>query len=168
MLKHSLKVSLVYTACLLFGLTSPNAAQAAPPDYVCYMQIGSQIVDLTRSVCKFDAKKVARTAAANAAYLSSVKELLKSKDKFLFIELIDSNPELIIAAAQNYCAARRSGMSEQQYMESQHEELMSTGSETSTMDSNSEQIKQYETTFMATAVAVEFASNYYCPGAIRR
>ena len=168
MLKRTLGVSLISTACLLFGLTSPNAAQAAPPDYICYMQIGSQIVDLTRSVCKFDAKKVARTAAANAAYLSSVKELLKSKDNFL--ELINSNPELVVVAAQNYCAARQSGVSEQQYVESQREELMrmSTLSETSLTDDDSKQMKQYETAFMATTVAVEFAPKYYCPGVIHR
>ena len=163
MLKRTLKVFLFSVVCL----TSPNAARSATPDYFCYIQIDStRIVDLTRSVCRFDSEKVAKAAADNAAYLSSVKKLMASNDSFL--ELIDSNSNLIIAAAQNYCAARRSGISEQQYMESQHEELMGTLPETSTMDSNSEQIKQYETTFMATAVAVKFASNYYCPGAIRR
>jgi hypothetical protein len=151
MLKHTLKVSLVSVVCLLSGLTSPKAAWAEAPDYICYIQIDStQIVDLTRSVCMFDSKELAKAAANNAVYLGSVKKLVESNDSF--VELIDSNPKLIIAAAQNYCAARRSGMSEQQYMESQHEELMSTLSETATIDGNSEQMKQYETTFMATAV----------------
>ena len=109
---------------------------------------------------------MAKVASDNAVYLSSVKKLAESNDSFL--GLIDSNPELIIAAAQNYCAARRAEMSEQQYMESQHEEWMSALSETSTMDGNSEQMKQYETTFMATAVAVEFAPSHYCPDAIPR
>ena len=163
MLKRTLRVFFVSAICL----TSPNAARSATPDYTCYIQIGStRVVDLTRSVCRFDSEKVAKAAADNAVYLSSVKRLVESNDSFL--ELIDSNPKLIIAAAQNYCAARRSGMSEQQYMESQHEELMSTLSETATIDGNSEQMKQYETTFMATAVAAEFASNHYCPGATGR
>ena len=163
MLKRTLEVFLFSAVCL----TSPSAARSATPDYTCYIQIGStRVVDLTRSVCRFDSEKVAKAAADNAVYLSLVKRLVESNDSFL--ELIDSNPKLIIAAAQNYCAARQSGVSEQQYMESQHEELMSTLSETSTMDGNSEQIRQYETTFMATAVAAEFASNHYCPDAIRR
>ena len=163
MLKRTLEVFLFSAVCL----TSTDAVWAATPDYTCYIQIGStQVIDLTRSVCRFDPEKVAKAAADNAAYLSSVKKLVESNDTFL--ELIDSNPKLMIAAAQNYCAARRSGMSEQQYMESQHEELMSTLSETSTMDETSEQMKQYETTFMATAVAAEFAPSQYCPGAINR
>ena len=163
MLKRTLGVFFVSAVCL----TSTDAVWAATPDYTCYIQIGStQVIDLTRSVCRFDSEEVAKAAANNAVYLSSVKKLVESNDSFL--ELIDSNPKLIIAAAQNYCAARRSGMSEQQYMESQHEELMSALSETSTMDGNSEQMKQYETTLMATAVAAEFASNHYCPGNIRR
>ena len=167
MLKCVLGVSLFSTVCLLFELILPSAVRAATPDYTCYMQIGStKVVDLTRSVCRFHFEKVAKAAAANAAYLNSVKKLVGSDERIL--RVIDSNPELMIAAAQNYCAARRSGMSEQQYMESQHEELMSTLSETSTMDDNSKQMKQYETTFMATAVAAEFASNHYCPGAIDR
>lgn len=163
MLRRTLRVFFVSAICL----TSPNAARAAIPDYTCYIQVDStQVVDLTRSVCRFDSEKVAKAAANNAVYLSSVKRFVESNDSFL--ELVDSNPKLIIASAQNYCAARRSGMSEQQYMESQHEELMSTLSETSTIDGSSEQMKQYETTLMATAVAVEFASNHYCPDAIRR
>ena len=167
MLKQALGVSLVSAICLLSGLILPNAAWAGTPDYICYIQIGSgQVVDLTHTVCKSHFEKAAEPAADNAVYLSSVEKLVESNDNFL--GLIDSNPELIIAAAQNYCVARRSGMSEQQYMESQHEELMSTLSESSTEDDNSEQMKQYETAFMATAVAVEFAPSHYCPGVIRR
>ena len=163
MLKRTLKVFFVSAICL----TSPNSTRAETPDYTCYIQVGStQVIDLTRSVCKFDFEKVAKVASDNAVYLSSVKKLAESNDSFL--GLIDSNPELIIAAAQNYCAARRAEMSEQQYMESQHEEWMSALSGTSTMDGNSEQMKQYETTFMATAVAVEFAPSHYCPDAIPR
>lgn len=163
MLKHTLEVFLVSAICL----TLPNTARSATPDYTCYIQFGStQVVDLTRSVCRFHPEKVAKAAAANAAYLSSVKKLVRSNDSFL--SLIDGNPELIAAAAQNYCAARESGMSEQQYMESQHEEVMSALSEPSSVNGNSEQVKQYETTFMATALAVELAPNHYCPGAIRR
>ena len=160
MLKRTLKVFLFSAVCL----TSPNAAHAATPDYTCYIQIGStRVIDLTRSVCRFDSEKVAKAAADNAAYLSSVKKLMASNDSFL--ELIDSNSNLIIAAAQNYCAARESGMSEQQYMELQHEKLMTTSSQPSTMD-DSEQMKQYEAMFTATAVAVEFAPRHYCPGVI--
>lgn len=165
MLKHTLKVSLVSMVCLLSGLTSPNAARSMAPDYTCYIQIGlTQIVDLTRSVCRFQPEKVAKAAADNAAYLSSVKKFVQSNDSFL--SLIDSNPELVVAAAQNYCAARELGMSEQQYMELQHEELMTTSSQPSTMDDNSEQMKQYEAMFMATAVAVEFAPKHHCRGVI--
>ena len=165
MLKHTLKVSLVSVVCLLSGLTSPNAARSMAPDYTCYIQIGlTQIVDLTRSVCRFQPEKVAKAVADNAAYLNSVKKLVQSDDSFL--SLIDSKPELVVAAAQNYCAARESGMSEQQYMELQHEELMTTSSQPSTMDDNSEQMKQYEAMFTATAVAVEFAPKHYCPGVI--
>ena len=166
MLKYTLKVSLVSVVCLLPGLTSPNAARSMVPDYTCYIQIGlTQIVDLTRSVCRFQPEKVSKAVADNAAYLSSVKKLVQSDNSFL--SLIDSNPELVVAAAQNYCAARESGMSEQQYMELQHEEqLMTTSSQPSTMD-DSEQIKQYEAMFAATAVAVEFAPKHYCPGVVR-
>lgn len=167
MLKHTLGVSLVSVICFLFELTLPNAAWAATPDYTCYIQIGSgQVVDLTHTVCRSHSEKAAEPPADNAVYLSSVKKLVKANDTFL--ELIDSNPELIIAAAQNYCAARRSGMSEQQYVELQHEELISTLSESSTVDDNSEKMKQYQTRFRATAVAVEFAPSHYCPGIIRR
>lgn len=114
MLKHTLGVSLVSVICLLSELTSPNAAWAATPDYICYIQIGSgQVFDLTHTVCRSHSKKAAAPAADNAVYLSSVKKLVEANDTFL--GLIDSNPKLIIAAAQNYCAARRSGMSEQQY-----------------------------------------------------
>ena len=161
-------------ACLLSELTLPNASWAAAPDYTCYIQIGStQVVDLTRSVCRFDSEEVAKAVAAKAAYLSSVKKLVESDESIL--SLINSSPELMITAAQNYCAARQSGMSEKQYIESQYQELMSTLSkpsttlsETSTVNSDSEQMKQYETTFVANGLATELAPNHYCPGAIRR
>lgn len=98
--------------------------------------------------------------------MSLVKKLAGSDERIL--NLIDNNPELIIAAAQNYCAARESGISEQQYMESQYKELTSTLSESSVVNGNPEQVKQYETMFMATPIAVELAPNYYCPGVTRR
>ena len=167
MLKRTLRVLLFSTVCLLSRLTLPNAAQAATPDYTCYIQIGlTRVVDLTRSVCKFHPEKVAEAAAANAVYLSSVKKLVGSDERIL--SLIDNNPELIIAAAQNYCAARELGISEQQYVELQYKELMSTLSESSMVNGDSQQVRQYETTFMATPIAVELAPNYYCPGVTRR
>lgn len=66
MLKRILGVPLFSTVFLLSGLTLPTAAQAVTPDYTCYIQIGlTQVVDLTRSVCKFHPEKVAEAAAAN-------------------------------------------------------------------------------------------------------
>ena len=163
MLKRTLRVFFVSAVCL----TSSNAAWSAPPDYTCYIQIDSrQIVDLTRSVCRFDPERVTEAAAANAVYLSSVKKLVSSDERIL--NLIDNNPEFLISAAQNYCAARGLGISEQQYMESQYEGLRSTLSESSMVNGDSEQVKQYEMTLMATPIAIELAPNHYCPGVTRR
>jgi hypothetical protein len=165
MLKRALGVSLFSTVCLLSGLTFPLAARAATPDYSCYMQIGTkQVVDLTRSVCGFHAEKAAKSAAANAAYLKAVKKLIGSDQRTL--NLINENSGLMVAAAQNYCAARLSGISDQQYMELQYQELMSTTPELAMMNGNSERMQQYETTLMANGIASQLASKHFCPSVI--
>ena len=53
-------------------------------------------------------------------------------------------------------------------MESQYKGLMSTLSESSIVNGDSEQVKQYEMTLMATPIAIELAPNHYCPGVTRR
>ena len=167
MLKRTLRASFFSGFCLLFGLTLHSVSQAANPDYTCYMQIGStKVVDLTRSVCRFRPEEMTKTAAANAAYLNSVKKLVGSDERIL--GLIDDNPGLIIAAAENYCVDRESGILAQQHLEPLYRELMSASSQSSVIDGNSEQVKQYETTFMATALAVDFAPDYYCLRVTRR
>ncbi len=168
MLKRTLGVSLLSTVCLWSGLAFPQGARAAAPDYSCYMQLGSrQVVDLTRSICGFHADKAAKSAASNAAYLNAIKKLVGSDVRTL--NLIDENPGLMLAAAQNYCAARESGISEQQYMESQYKDLMSTISEPEMMNGNrnSEQMRQYETALMANGIATELAPKHFCPNVTR-
>ena len=170
MLKRTVGISLFSTICLLSGLALPSAARAAAPDYSCYVQIGSRpVVDLTRSVCGFQVDKAAKSAATATAYLNAIKKLVGSDVRTL--SLIDENPSLMLAAAQNYCAARESGISEQQYMEAQYKELMSTMSEPALMNgnnSNSEQMRQYETALMANGIATELAPKHFCPNVTRR
>jgi hypothetical protein len=167
MLKRTLGLSLFSTVCLWSGLVLPNSVQAAVPDYSCFMQIGSRpVVDLTRSVCGFSADRAAKSAVTDTAYLNAIKKLVGQDIRTL--SLIDDNQGLMVAAAQNYCAARESGMSEQQYMESKYKELMSTVSDPAMMNGDSEQMKQYETALMANGIAAELAPKHYCPSIARR
>jgi hypothetical protein len=164
MLKRALGFSLMATVGLL-SVAVPGA-QAAAPDYSCYMELGSsRVVDLTRSVCGFSADKAAKSAATDAAYIQAVKKLIGSDRRTL--EMIDTNPGLLVAAAQNYCSARESGMSEQQYMESLYKDLISSSSGAD-MGRNSEQSQLYEATFMANGLAAELAPKHYCPSVKRR
>ena len=165
MLKRALGVSLLSTVSLWLGVTSPSVAAA--PDYSCYMQIGSaQFVDLTRSVCGFSADTAAKSAAMNTTYLNAVKKMVGSDERTT--KLIEGNPELIIAAAQNYCAARDAGVSDQQFMEAQYNEYMNTTANPNIAAADpAEQSHYYETAYMATAVAVELAPQLYCSGGRR-
>ncbi|MCY7279142.1 MAG: hypothetical protein LH702_36745 [Phormidesmis sp. CAN_BIN44] len=88
-------------------LTLPAAA--TNPDYGCYMQTGSrQIVDLTRSVCGFNAVQAAKDAKKDAAYLAAARKLLRqySYGNSSVTQLIDTNPELLTTTARDYCQAR--------------------------------------------------------------
>ena len=159
MLKRVWGVSLFSTVCLWSGMTLLSAAQAATPDYSCYMQVGSsQVVDLTRSVCGFSSGKFATSAAMNSAYLNAAKKLVGQDERA--IDLINGNPEVMIAAAQSYCTAREAGVSDQQFVESQYQELAKTTSESAGVTND----QQYETVYMASAMAVELAPKHYCAG----
>ena len=88
MLKHTLGVSLVSVICLLSELTSPNAAWAATPDYICYIQIGSgQVFDLTHTVCRSHSKKAAAPAADNAVFRGVVGSM-QGEEKALMEQVL--------------------------------------------------------------------------------
>jgi hypothetical protein len=162
MLKNVLKASVLSAVCLLSGLANAPAATAMTPDYSCYMQIGSKrVVDLTKSVCGFYPEKAAKAAATDAAYLKAIKKLVNGDTRVT--DLMANNPGLFTQAAQEYCAIRQSGVSEQQFFESRYREIMLQAGEPNLANPSSEQMQQYENLMMASSIAVQLAPPHYCP-----
>lgn len=150
-------------------LTLPAAA-ATNPDYGCYIQTGSrQIVDLTRSVCGFNAVQAAKDAKKDAAYLSAVRTLLRQDygGNTSLTNLVKTNPELLTAAARDYCQARQNGKSDEEVMETTYRETMASprmADSNPTTRQEAEQLqRQMEAKLVPTQLALSLASKHYCP-----
>lgn len=145
-------------------------AAATNPDYGCYMQTGSrQIVDLTRSVCGFNAAQAAKDAKKDAAYLIAVKKLLGQDfgGNDALTKLVETNPDLLTTAARDYCQARQSGKSEEEIMENTYrasmESLEMAGSNVTTRQEAEQLQRQMEAKVAPIELARTLASQHYCP-----
>lgn len=138
--------------------------------YGCYIQTGSrQIVDLTRSVCGFNAVQAAKDAKKDAAYLSAVRTLLRQDygGNTSLTNLVKTNPELLTAAARDYCQARQNGKSDEEIMETTYRETMESprmADSNPTTRQEAEQLqRQMEAKLVPTQLALSLASKHYCP-----
>ncbi len=150
-------------------LTLPVSA-ATNPDYECYMQtVSKQVIDLTRSVCGFNAVQAAKDAKKDVAYLAAVKKIL-GQDSYgnnTLTKLVENSPDLLTAAAKDYCQARQVGKSEEEIMENTYRESMQfleTASSNVTTRQEAEQLeRQMEAKLAPTQLAMSLAPQYYCP-----
>ncbi len=152
------------------SLLTLSASAASNPDYACYMQIGSrQIIDLTRSVCGFNAAQAAKDAKQDVAYLASVRKLLgqDSDGNNSLTKLVEANPDLLTTTARDYCQARQSGKSEEEIMENTYRESIESlemASSNATTRQEAEQLqRQMEAKLAPIELARSLASQHYCP-----
>ena len=156
-------------------LITPPASAAS--DYGCYMQTGSKrTVDLTRSVCGFNAQQAAKDYTKDTAYLKAVRKMLQqsSYGSSSLKNLVEANPEALTSAARDYCQARQSGKSDNEIMENTYRNAMdSTGMEMETYSPRNRREaerlqKQIEVAVIPTQLAMSLASQHYCPQVSRR
>jgi|GEM_PF-797419 len=152
------------------SLLALPAAAATNPDYGCYMQTGSkQIIDLTRSVCGFNAAQAAKDAKKDTSYLAAVKKLLgqDSGGNDSLTKLVETNPDLLTTAARDYCQARQGGKSEEEIMENTYRESMESleiaGSNVTTRQGAEQLQRQMEAKIAPIELARSLASQHYCP-----
>ena len=138
------------------------------------MQTGSkQIVDLTRSVCGFNATQAAKDAKKDAAYLSAIRKMVgKSSNSYVsssFKNLIEANPEVLTSAARNYCQARQSGKSDEEIMQNTYRDTVdSLGVEMETYrPKNRQEAERLQQQMEAAVIPLQFAMSlapqHYCP-----
>ncbi|MCY7321899.1 MAG: hypothetical protein LH660_08905 [Phormidesmis sp. CAN_BIN36] len=158
----------VSIASTLF-ITPPASAAS---DYGCYMQTGSmRIVDLTRSVCGFNATQAAKDAKKDTAYLKAVRKMFQQNPygSSSFKNLIEANPEALTSAARNYCQARQSGKSDEEIMQNTYRDAVdATGIEMNNYSPKNRQEaerlqQQMEVAVIPTQFAMSLASKHYCP-----
>ena len=150
-------------------ITQPASAAS---DYGCYMQTGSKrIVDLTRSVCGFNATQAAKDAKKDTAYLSAIRKMVgkSSHVSSSFKGLIEANPEVLTSAARNYCQARQSGQSDEEIMQNTYRNTVdSLGIEMETYrPRNRQEGEQLQRQMEAAVIPIQFAMSlapqHYCP-----
>jgi hypothetical protein len=162
-----LKILLGVSAIALFSSLTFQAS-AKQPDYDCYMQTGSrQIIDLTRSVCGFNAEKASKAAKQDAAYLADLKKMIKGQADSSLIEMVESDPALFLGAAKDYCEARQSGISEGQFLERQYRQAIESQGASLSSSTNRPEYEQkqqeLQLKFIALSTATSLAPQHYCP-----
>ncbi len=163
MLKLFLGVSAIAALSLL-----PFQASAKQPDFDCYIETGSkQVIDLTRSVCGFNAEKVSKAAKQDNAYLADIRKMMKGQTDSSLIEMVEANPSLFLEAASNYCEALQSGISEGQFMERQYRQAMEFQETSISSSENRQEYEQRQQEFqlklVALSIATSLAPKHYCP-----
>ncbi|KAM3093763.1 hypothetical protein ACKFKG_18610 [Phormidesmis sp. 146-35] len=163
MLKIFLGVSAIAAVALL-----PFQASAKQPDYDCYMQTNSkQIIDLTRSVCGFNAEKASKAVKQDAAYLADIRKMMKGQADPTLIAMVETNPSLFLEAATTYCEARQSGISEGQFMERQYMQAYESLEAYSPAGANRQEYEQSQQQFqlklVSLSIATSLAPKHYCP-----
>jgi hypothetical protein len=158
----------VSTLAALSLLTAQVSVAAREPDYSCYMQIGSRrVVDLTRSICRFNADEAAKAAKRDAAYLAAIQKVMQNQSEPWLNKLATNNADLLTGAAREFCEARQAGQSTNQFMERKYTEIMRSEVEFSTTGRDRaawEQRQQdYQIRMVALSLATAFAPQHYCP-----
>jgi len=143
-------------------------ASARQPDHGCYMQTSSgQLINLSRSVCRFD---LGNSAQQDAAYLAAVRTLLEDHAEPWMTEMVANNPGAFTAAAREYCEARRSGITQRQFIESRYQQaLQSQDSASPRSEAEYEQQQRsYQARLMPHSIAMSLAPQHYCPEVSQR
>jgi hypothetical protein len=141
----------VAIACFaVIGGACPAPAQ--PPDYPCYVQLRSRSVVNLTPICGIPARDRQEMAKLND-YLAAIRALAPGDQRLL--DLVNRQPGLLLAAAQEYCAARASGVSRQQFLESKYAAILEVPVA---------QREALQTGMQASSLAAGLAANVYCPG----
>ncbi len=134
------------------------------------MEIGSKrVVDLTRSICGFNAEQAAKDYQKDSAYLKAIRKVLQqnSYGSRSVKNLVEANPGALTSAARNYCQARQSGKSDSEIMENTYRDAAdSIGMETRNPKNRQEAERlqqQMEDAIVPTQIAMSLASQHYCP-----
>lgn len=145
------------------------SAFARQPDHGCYLQTSSgQIINLSRSVCQFD---LGNSTQQDAAYLAAVRAMIEDHAEPWMLEMVANNPGAFTAAAREYCEARRSGISQRQFIESRYQQALQSQTSASSTRSEADyeqQQRSYQTKLMPLSVAMSLAPQHYCPEVSQR
>ncbi|BAU11650.1 hypothetical protein LEP3755_21520 [Leptolyngbya sp. NIES-3755] len=148
---------------LAFSALFTTSVSARQPDHGCYLQTSSgQIINLSQSVCQFDLGDFTKQ---DAAYLSAVRRMMEGYDEPWMTEMVANNPGAFTAAAREYCEARRSGVSQQQFMESRYRSVLQSQASVSSARSEAEfeeQQRSYQAKLLPVSIAMSLAPQHYC------
>jgi hypothetical protein len=141
-------------------LVSVLPVTAKSPDHTCYIKTrNNQIIDLTRSVCGFDAQQSAKDAKQDAAFLADAAKFMQNSGAPAeYQQIFQNNPGLFVSEARNYCQARLSGMTDNQIMEQKYRQISE-----SSRNSSGGYSRQMEISMMAAGLASQIAPKHYCP-----
>lgn len=142
-------------------------AFARQPDHGCYMQTSSgQIVNLSRSVCRFDSGDA--SASQDAAYLAAIKKMMGEQAEPWMLEMLANNPNSFTTSAREYCQARQSGVSDSQFIDRKYQALLESLSSAANEKDHEQQNREYYAKLMPYSLAASFASEHYCPTVAQR
>ncbi|MCU0551558.1 MAG: hypothetical protein MUC48_19620 [Leptolyngbya sp. Prado105] len=145
-----------------------SSAFARQPDHGCYMRTSSgQVINLSSSICKFDLDE--KFAKQDIAYLAAIKQMMGSHSDRWMTDALAKNPSLFTAAAREYCQARQSGVSDQQYMEEKYQAVMDSRSANPPQSREEhEQQQAYQAQLVPVSIAMSLAPQHYCPEVANR
>jgi hypothetical protein len=154
MLRRLAWVSLVSVSAIAISILPASASKS--PDHTCYIKTrNNQIIDLTRSVCGFDAQQTAKDNKQDAAFLADAAKLIKNSGApSEYQQLLQANPGVFVSEARSYCQARLSGMTDNQIMEQRYRQMSQNSGAMS---------RQMELSLMAAGMASQIAPKHYCP-----
>ncbi len=157
MLRQFAWVSLVSVSAVLMNVV-PASAISKSPDHTCFIKTrDNRVIDLTRSICGFDAQQSAKDAKQDAAFLADAMKLMKGAPSE-YQQMVQSNPGLLVSEAKNYCQARLAGMSDNQIMEDKYRQISEAAQR-----SKGGYSRQMELTMGMMGIAAQVAPKHYCP-----
>ncbi|MCY6494611.1 hypothetical protein, partial [Leptolyngbya sp. GGD] len=155
MLKLHLTASLI-----AFSVLIAISASARQPDHGCYLQTSSgQIINLSSLVCQFD---LGNSTQQDTAYLAAIRNLLEDYGEPWMLEMVANNPSAFTAAAREYCEARRSGITQRQFMESRYQQALQSQATASPRNEAEyeQQQRSYQARLMPLSTAISLAPQY--------